>query len=126
MRNFGVSIQSEAMPFVIEEQQFVRKRGNRREVLDGICYCTSGGLCAADLEERNGKIISKKRSAMGKERYAAKNPFRPVQDEKKQPELAQKKKKRKKVTIVVPTKPEPELLRVPIVRRRRGRERRRK
>ena len=114
------------MPFVIEEQQFVRKRGNRREVLDGICYCTSGGLCAADLEERNGKIISKKRSAMGKERYAAKNPFRPVQDEKKQPEVAQKKTKRKKVTIVVPTKPEPELLRVPIVRRRRGRERRRK
>ena len=129
------SIQSDQaiMPFVIEEQQFVRKRGNRREVMDGVCYCTSGGLCAADLEERNGKIISKKRSAMGKQRYATKNPFRPVEDEKK-PEVVpeQKKKKRvrkKKVTIADPKKPEPEppvLLRVPVARTRRNRGRRRK
>mgnify|MGYP000167092121 CR=1 FL=1 len=115
------------MPFVYEEQQYVRKRGNRREVLDGIAYCTSGGLCAADLEERNGKIISKKRSAMGKQRYAVKNPFRPVEDEKKEvvSEVPPKKRKRKKkVSIVVPPKPQPvqpeKMLRVPVARKRRG------
>ena len=125
---------TKAMPFVIEEQQFVRKRGNRREVLDGVAYCTSGGLCAHDLEERNGKIISKKRSAMGKKRYASKNPFQRVEDEKKPevvPEVVPpKKRKRKKVTIAVPTKQQPEkpekLLRVPVARRRRNVGRRRK
>ena len=121
------------MPFIIEEQQFVRKRGSRREVMDGICFCTSGGLCAADLMERNGKIISRKRSATGKERYAAKNPFRPVEDEKKEiPTVVptKKRKRKKKVTIAVPKKPEPEppvpLLRVPVARTRRARGRRRK
>ena len=65
------------MPFVHEGTQFVRKRGNRREVLDGLAYCTSGGLCADDLEEvRDGRIVSKKRAAAGRQRYAEKNPFK--------------------------------------------------
>ena len=74
------------------------------------------------------KIISKKRSAIGKERYAAKNPFRPAEDEKK-PEAPTKRARKSKVTIVAPKKPEPEppvLRRVPIARTRRTRGRRRK
>ena len=113
------------MPFILAEQQFVRKRGNRREVLDGVAYCTSGGLCAADLEERNGKIISKKRSAMGKQRYAEKNPFRPVEDEKSPPLAPEVKKRKRKRTPKTDESPE-KLLRVPIARRRRTQGRRRK
>ena len=76
-----------------EGKQYCRKFGNRREVLDGIAYCTTGKLTADRLEERNGKIISKKRSELGKKRYANKNPFKGttlkpaaavVDDEKKQ------------------------------------------
>ena len=59
-----------------EDKQYCRKFGNRREVLDGIAYCTTGKLTADRLEERNGKIISKKRSELGKKRYASKNPFK--------------------------------------------------
>ena len=84
------------MVFVYEEKQFCRKRGNRREVLDGVCWCTSGGLVAADLEERNGKIISKKRSLMGKARYADKNPFVSVEDEKVASPKPKPKRKRKR------------------------------
>ena len=106
------------MPFVIEEQQFVRKRGSRREVLDGLCYCTSGGLVADQLEERNGKIISKRRSAMGKERYASKNPFQQTEPDEKVAETPPPKK-RKRVTIET-TVP----VRVPVGRRKRTRARR--
>ena len=76
-----------------EGKQYCRKFGNRREVLDGIAYCTTGKLTTDRLEERNGKIISKKRSELGKKRYANKNPFKGstlkpaaavVEDEKKQ------------------------------------------
>ena len=59
-----------------EGRQYCRKFGNRREVLDGISYCTTGKLTADRLEERNGQIISKKRSELGKKRYASKNPFK--------------------------------------------------
>ena len=57
------------MVFVYEGAQYCRKRGNRAEVLDGIAYCTSGGLCADDLERRGDKIVSKRRSKSAKERY---------------------------------------------------------
>lgn len=110
------------MPFVYEDTQYVRKRGSRREVLDGICYCTSGGLLAEHLEDRNGKIISKKRSAMGRERYAEKNPFK-VEEKQEEQEVKEVKPKRKrKVTI----SSEPVLVRVPIGRRKRNQGRRRR
>ena len=71
--------------------QYCRKFGNRREVIDGVAYCTTGRLTADRLEERDGKIISKTRSEQGKTRYASKNPF-----------------KGKKVEEKVEVKPEPE------------------
>jgi hypothetical protein len=61
--------------FVHEGTEFIRKYGNRTEVFDGTCYCTSGKLTKKDLELRGSRIISKKRSKLGKERYKAKNPF---------------------------------------------------
>ena len=112
------------MPFVHEKKQFVRKRGNRREVLDGICYCTSGGLTADCLEERGGKIISKKRSKMGRERYATKNPFKADEKEAKdeQPSSSDEKVEEKPAPVKKKTASQP--LRVPVARRRRGRARR--
>ena len=86
------------MPFVHEETQYVRKRGNRREVLDRVAYCTSGGLTFDCLEEKNGKIISKRRSQMGRERYATKNPFKA---EEKKEEVKQAEAKPKKVKKAV-------------------------
>ena len=56
--------------------QYCRKFGSRREVVDGVAYCTTGKLTADRLEERDGKIISRKRSELGKVRYASKNPFK--------------------------------------------------
>ena len=111
------------MPFVFEDKQFVRKRGSRREVLDGICFCTSGGLVADQLEDRNGKIISKRRSAMGKERYASKNPFKNVDEAEpdEKVEEVKPKKKRKRVTVET-TVP----VRVPVARKKRTQARRRK
>jgi hypothetical protein len=103
------------MVFVYEGKQYCRKRGSRREVLDELCYCTSGGLTAGDLEERDGKIISKKRSAAGKSRYAAKNPFKKesVVDEKSPPaEVAEEA-----IEPVEKTKPAP--TRMVMVRRAR-------
>ena len=110
------------MPFVYEDTQYVRKRGSRREVLDGICYCTSGGLLAEHLEDRNGKIISKKRSAMGRERYAEKNPFKVEEKQEEVKEVKVKPKRKRKVTI----SSEPVLVRVPVGRRKRNQGRRRR
>ena len=111
------------MPFVHEKKQFVRKRGNRREVLDGICYCTSGGLTADCLEERGGKIISKKRSKMGRERYATKNPFKADEKEAKDEQPSSDEKVEEK-PAPVKKKTASQPLRVPVARRRRGRARR--
>ena len=122
------------MPFVHEETQYVRKRGNRREVLDRVAYCTSGGLTFDCLEEKNGKIISKRRSQMGRERYATKNPFKA--EEKKEEVKAEAKPKKVKKAVaedvedekVAPIKKKnaSQQPRVPVVRRRRGRGRRRR
>ena len=56
-------------------KEYVRKVGTRQEVVDGIVYCTSGGLKLDDLEVGGRKIVSKKRSALGRQRFEAKNPF---------------------------------------------------
>jgi hypothetical protein len=55
--------------------EYVRKVGSRLEVWDGVCFCTSGGLQKDQLIKKNNKIVSKKRSEMGKRRFEEKNPF---------------------------------------------------
>ena len=124
------------MPFVSEGTQFCRKRGNRREVLDRVAYCTSGGLTFDCLEEKNGKIISKRRSQMGRERYAARNPFKaenPKVDV--EPKKAKKSAAKPKKAVAQDVEDENDPVtkknvsrqpRVPVVRRRRGRGRRRR
>jgi hypothetical protein len=55
--------------------EYVRKTGTRLEVWDGVCFCTSGGLKRDQLIKKNNKIVSKRRSEMGKRRFEEKNPF---------------------------------------------------
>ena len=115
------------MPFVHEGAQFVRKRGSRAEVLSGIAFCTSGGLRADDLEEvRDGRIVSKKRAAAGRQRYAEKNPFTKVEPEPDEKAPSPKKgapEPRKRKVKVVET---PVTIRVPVARRKRTQGRRRR
>ena len=54
---------------------YARKYGSRRAVWDSVAFMTSGKLQRKDLDLKNGKLISKKRSRKGKERYKLKNPF---------------------------------------------------
>lgn len=63
--------------FVLDDIEYVRKYGDRQSVYDGVCYCTTGGLTKENLEKRGARIISKRRSALGKLRYKEKNPFIP-------------------------------------------------
>jgi hypothetical protein len=56
--------------------EYCRKTGSRQEVWDGVVYCTSGKLTKGDLIQKNNKIVSKRRSQLGKERFAQRNPFR--------------------------------------------------
>ena len=115
------------MPFVNEGKQYVRKRGNRREVLDRVAFCTSGGLTFDCLEEKNGKIISKRRSQMGRERYATKNPFK-AEEKKEEAKVEAKAEdvEDEKAPAPVKKKNVSRQPRVPVVRRRRGRGRRRR
>ena len=55
--------------------QYARKYGSREDVIARTVYCTSGKLTLEDLEQRGKRIISKKRSALGKARYKKQNPF---------------------------------------------------
>ena len=50
--------------------EYVRKVGSRQEVWDRVVYCTSGKLTRENLELKGGKLISKRRSALGKKRYS--------------------------------------------------------
>ena len=56
-------------------KEYVRKTGSRQEVWDEVVFCTSGKLKKEDLVMKNGRIMSKKRSEMGKKRFATANPF---------------------------------------------------
>ena len=76
--------------FEYEGTVYVRKYGNRREVWDGTAYMTSGKLQKVDIELKGGKLISKRRSQRGKERFKAKNPFVPLA-ESAPPKVARKK-----------------------------------
>ena len=58
-------------------REYVRKVGTRQEVFDEVCFCTSGKLKKGDFILKNNKIVSKRRSQMGKKRFAEKgNPFK--------------------------------------------------
>ena len=59
-----------------DDIEYVRKIGTRLEVYDGVAYCTAGKLTKDCLEKRGNKIISKRRSALGKQRFQKKNPFK--------------------------------------------------
>ena len=64
-------------------REYVRRYGSREEVFDEVCWQTAGKLKKDDLEKRGSRIVSKRRSALGKARFAQKNPFKKVDDEKK-------------------------------------------
>jgi hypothetical protein len=86
--------------------EYVRKTGTRLEVWDAVCFCTSGGLKRDQLIKKNNKIVSKRRSEMGKRRFEEKNPFSGQKKstevaaeemiDKHDPELALPKMKRQK------------------------------
>ena len=80
------------MVFTVDGNTFCRKRGNRREVVDGIAYCTSGGLTADRLEERDGRIVSKRKSEQGRTRYKNNNPFKKSEIEKPETGVSDEKK----------------------------------
>ena len=75
--------------YIADGTEYVRKVGSRQSVWDDVCYMTAGGLKKGDLEQRGSKIISKKRSALGKARFAQRNPF---QKQEKKVEIETKKK----------------------------------
>lgn len=58
--------------------EYVRKVGSRQAVWDGICFCTAGKLTKDDLFQKGDKIVSKRRSELGKTRFKQSNPFRKV------------------------------------------------
>jgi len=64
--------------------EYVRRFGTRQEVWDEVCFQTAGKLKKDDLDQKGSRIISKKRSELGKKRFSEKNPFKKqaVQDEK--------------------------------------------
>ena len=110
--------------------QYCRKFGSRREVVDGVAFCTTGKLTADRLEERDGKIISRKRSELGKVRYASKNPFKGKQKTQKPPKARAKPQEVEDEKDVTPS-PEPAPVSRPPAPRgrrkaRRGRRGRRK
>jgi hypothetical protein len=63
--------------------EYVRKIGSRENVVAGSHYCTAGGLTKEQLIVRGAKIISKKRSEMGKARFEKRNPFQKEEDDEK-------------------------------------------
>ena len=70
-----------------------KKYGTRKEVYDGLSQMTRGGLSKDDLMEgKNGKILSKKKSALAKESYA-KFGFKKRTVEQPTPKKRRRKKK---------------------------------
>ena len=72
--------------FIKDGVEYARKIGSRESVVAGSTYCTSGGLTKDQLIVRGSRILSKKRSELGKARFEKQNPFvKP--EEKKEPEV---------------------------------------
>ena len=69
--------------------EYVRKVGSRQAVWDEVCFCTAGKLTKDDLFQKGDRIVSKRRSELGKTRFKAANPFRKAaatsDDEKVEP-----------------------------------------
>ena len=88
--------------YIVDGKEYVRKCGTRREVYDEVCFCTSGKLKKEDLIMKNNKLVSKRRSEMGRKRFAEKgNPFksdakRDTPDDEKRPQPKQRKVRRKR------------------------------
>jgi hypothetical protein len=101
-------------------KEYIRKVGNRQEVWDEVVYCTSGKLLKSHLVMKNNKLVSKRRSELGKKRFAERNPFRQEEEKitKSQEvvdEVAEKKPAAK------PEKPDGALRPRPLKRRRKRR-----
>ena len=62
--------------YVKDGVEYVRKVGSRQAVWDEVCFCTAGKLTKADLFQKGDRIVSKRRSELGKTRFKAANPFR--------------------------------------------------
>ena len=77
--------------YTIDGVEYARKFGSREDVIAGTVYCTSGGLTKDQLEIRGKRIISKKRSALGKARYKKANPFVQQQVEEDDEKVEDKK-----------------------------------
>ena len=84
--------------------EYVRRYGTRLEVWDEVVFETAGHLKKDDLEKRKNKIVSKRRSALGKKRFAERNPFKneqvsqpaAVSEEKRDPVSAPPRKIQRK------------------------------
>ena len=74
--------------YTLDGVEYARKFGSREDVVAGTVYCTSGGLTKEQLEVRGKRIISKKRSALGKARYTKSNPF--IQQDENDEKLEEK------------------------------------
>ena len=88
------------MVYTVDGIEYIRKVGSRQEVWDKVVYCTSGKLTRDCLEERNGKIISKRRSQMGKKRFSDGSVFQKksgTEEEKKEPEKKKEPKRKRKI-----------------------------
>ena len=72
--------------YVKDGTEYIRKIGSRESVVAGTSYCTSGGLTKDQLIVRGNRILSKKRSEMGKARFEKGNPFVGTPEEKKEEE----------------------------------------
>ena len=58
----------------VDDQVYTKRKGNRREVMDGIAHHTSGGLVRDDLMyNKRGRIVSKKRHELGKKMFKQNN-----------------------------------------------------
>ena len=99
--------------------EYIRKVGNRQEVWDEVVYCTSGKLLKGHLAMKNNKLVSKRRSELGKKRFAERNPFR--QEEEKITKSQEEVDEKKPEPAAKPEKPDGALRPRPLKRRRKRR-----
>ena len=89
-----------------EGRQFQKRYGNRVAVWEGVAYQTSSGLKREDLKEnRRGRIVSIRRSALMLERYRKFGGLRKVEEEKAEeapePKKVAEEEKKQEVQVKV-------------------------